>query len=98
MLAAVVGVALAGATDGRAADTGCAAWEVREVVSLSVVPITGRAEVVIAVDGSVKVQDFTLSKPARVVARSEGRASHHARAAVRQGCAGRDHEPSRLAV
>jgi type IV pilus assembly protein PilQ len=29
--------------------------------------MTGRAEVVIAVDGSVDVQDFTLSKPARVV-------------------------------
>ena len=66
MLAAVVGVALAGATDGRAADTDAPRGS-GEVVSLSVVPITGRAEVVIAVDGSVDVQDFTLSKPARVV-------------------------------
>ena len=66
MLAAVVGCALAGATDGRAADTDAPRGS-GEVVSLSVVPITGRAEVVIAVDGSVDVQDFTLSKPARVV-------------------------------
>ncbi|HET6701552.1 MAG TPA: AMIN domain-containing protein [Gemmatimonadaceae bacterium] len=66
MLAAVVGFALAGATDGRAADTDAPRGS-GEVVSLSVVPITGRAEVVIAVDGSVDVQDFTLSKPARVV-------------------------------
>src|SRR5918999_3446001 len=66
MLAAVVGFALAGATDGRAADTDAPRGS-GEVVSLSVVPMTGRAEVVIAVDGSVDVQDFTLSKPARVV-------------------------------
>src|SRR5687768_2646044 len=66
MLAAVVGLALIGATDGRAADTDAPRGS-GEVVSLSVVPITGRAEVVIAVDGSVDVQDFTLSKPARVV-------------------------------
>jgi len=66
MLAAVVGFALVSATDGRAADTDAPRGS-GEVVSLSVVPITGRAEVVIAVDGSVDVQDFTLSKPARVV-------------------------------
>src|SRR5687767_15180851 len=66
MLAAGVGIALMGATDGRAADTDAPRGS-GEVVSLSVVPITGRAEVVIAVDGSVDVQDFTLSKPARVV-------------------------------
>ena len=58
--------ALASATDARAADTDAPRGS-GEVVSLSVVPITGRAEVVIAVDGSVDVQDFTLSKPARVV-------------------------------
>jgi type IV pilus assembly protein PilQ len=66
MLAAVVGIALASATDGRAADTDAPRGS-GEVVSLSVVPMTGRAEVVIAVDGLVDVQDFTLSKPARVV-------------------------------
>jgi type IV pilus assembly protein PilQ len=66
MLAAVIGFALAGATDGRAADTDAPRGS-GEVVSLSVVPITGRAEVVIAVDGLVDVQDFILSRPARVV-------------------------------
>jgi len=38
-----------------------------EVRSLSIVPASGRAEVVVAVDGLVKVQDFTLSAPSRVV-------------------------------
>ncbi|MGI9076553.1 MAG: AMIN domain-containing protein, partial [Gemmatimonadaceae bacterium] len=38
-----------------------------EVTSLSVVSASGRAEVVIAVDGSIDVQDFVLTSPARVV-------------------------------
>ncbi|MFN2400189.1 MAG: AMIN domain-containing protein [Gemmatimonadaceae bacterium] len=38
-----------------------------EVKSLSVVPSTGRAEVIIAVDGSVDIQDFTLGSPPRIV-------------------------------
>ena len=38
-----------------------------EVRALSIVPAGGRAEVVIAVDGSVDVQDFALSGPARIV-------------------------------
>jgi type IV pilus assembly protein PilQ len=66
MLAAAAGFALSSATVARAADTDAPRGS-GEVVSLSVVPMTGRAEVVIAVDGSVDVQDFTLSKPARVV-------------------------------
>lgn len=37
------------------------------VTGLSVVPATGRAEVVIAVDSAVDVQDFTLSSPSRIV-------------------------------
>ncbi|HET7459558.1 MAG TPA: AMIN domain-containing protein [Gemmatimonadaceae bacterium] len=37
------------------------------VTGLSVVPATGRAEVVIAVDSAVSVQDFTLSSPNRIV-------------------------------
>jgi type IV pilus assembly protein PilQ len=66
MLAAVIGFALSSAAVARAADTDAPRGS-GVVVSLSVVPITGRAEVVIAVDGLVDVQDFTLSKPARVV-------------------------------
>jgi len=66
MLAAVIGFALSRATVARAADTDAPRGS-GVVVSLSVVPMTGRAEVVIAVDGSVDVQDFTLSKPARIV-------------------------------
>ncbi|HEU5186154.1 MAG TPA: AMIN domain-containing protein, partial [Gemmatimonadaceae bacterium] len=66
MLAAVIGFALSSAAVARAADTDAPRGS-GEVISLSVVPMTGRAEVVIAVDGSVEVQDFTLSKPARVV-------------------------------
>ncbi|HJR62100.1 MAG TPA: AMIN domain-containing protein [Gemmatimonadaceae bacterium] len=38
-----------------------------EVISLSVVPALGRAEVVINVDGPVDVLDFTLGNPARIV-------------------------------
>lgn len=38
-----------------------------EVKSLSVVPSAGRAEVVIAVDGSVDVDDFSLASPPRIV-------------------------------
>ena len=37
------------------------------VTALSVVPATGKAEVVIAVDNSVDVQDFTLAGPDRIV-------------------------------
>ena len=71
MLAAAAGFALSSATAVRAADTDAPRGS-GEVVSLSVVPMTGRAEVVIAVDGSVDVQDFTLSKPARVVLDLQG--------------------------
>jgi len=38
-----------------------------EVKSLAVVSASGRAEVVIAVDGSVSIQDFSLAAPSRVV-------------------------------
>ena len=38
-----------------------------EVKSLSVVPAAGRAEVVIAVNGAVDVQDFSLTSPPRIV-------------------------------
>lgn len=38
-----------------------------EVRALSVVPASGRAEVIIAVAGTVDVRDFTLESPARIV-------------------------------
>ncbi|MBX6332567.1 MAG: AMIN domain-containing protein [Gemmatimonadaceae bacterium] len=38
-----------------------------EVKALSVVPASGRAEVVVAVDGSVDVVDFALASPPRIV-------------------------------
>lgn len=38
-----------------------------EVRALSIVPASGRAEVVIAVDGSVDVEDFALSDPPRII-------------------------------
>src|SRR4051812_23521574 len=37
------------------------------VVSLSVVPKTGRADVVIRVDGTISYKHFTLSKPDKIV-------------------------------
>jgi len=58
LLAVVVPGALAGAT------TGGRDGEVRGV---SVLPATGKVEVVIDLQGAVQVQDFTLSGPARLV-------------------------------
>ena len=37
------------------------------VTALSILPVTGKADVVIAVDNSVDVQDFTLAGPERIV-------------------------------
>jgi type IV pilus assembly protein PilQ len=37
------------------------------VTSLSILPSTGKAEVVVAIDSSVDVQDFTLTNPDRIV-------------------------------
>ena len=37
------------------------------VTALSVVPAAGRAEVVVAIDGTVDVVDFTLNNPRRIV-------------------------------
>lgn len=37
------------------------------VLSVSVVPATGRAEVVIGIDGAVTIRDFTLRNPDRIV-------------------------------
>lgn len=50
-------------------DAGAAAPSLRAgaVTSVSIVPGTGRAEVVIAIAGDVNIQDFTLTGPARVV-------------------------------
>src|SRR6266540_20400 len=42
------------------------------VRSVSVMPSSGRAEVVIGVDAAVDVQDFTLDSPARVVVDLKG--------------------------
>ncbi|MFL5556859.1 MAG: AMIN domain-containing protein, partial [Gemmatimonadaceae bacterium] len=42
------------------------------VHSVSVVPSSGKAEVVIGVDAVVEVQDFTLDAPARVVVDLKG--------------------------
>src|SRR5919199_3058988 len=43
-----------------------------EVKSLSVVPSSGHAEVVIAVDGSVDIQDFSMASPPRVILDMKG--------------------------
>ena len=49
------------------------------VVSLSVVPRTGRADVVVRVDGSVTFKHFTLAKPDKIVRRSRRRDARAAR-------------------
>jgi type IV pilus assembly protein PilQ len=59
-------IAEARGTGTRSAETRSA--ETRGAVTgVSVVPADGRAEVVIAVDNSIKVQDFALEAPRRVV-------------------------------
>src|SRR5436190_18442473 len=50
------------------------------VISLSVVPTSGRANVVIGVDGAVTVRDFVLRGPDRIVVDITG-----ARLAIRKG-------------
>jgi len=59
-LAIGVGVVLLTAATLNATDDGA-------VVSLSVVPTSGRAQVVIGIDGTVSVKDFTLRSPERIV-------------------------------
>src|SRR5690606_1955415 len=46
--------------------------ETGEVRTLSVIPAAGRAEVIIGVEGTVSVQDFTLGTPPRVVLDVQG--------------------------
>ena len=55
----------AGANVAHATTTG--ETQSGEVKSLAVVSASGRAEVVIAVDNSVSIQDFSLADPSRVV-------------------------------
>ncbi len=56
---------VAGANVAHATTTG--ETQSGEVKSLAVVSASGRAEVVIAVDNSVSIQDFSLADPSRVV-------------------------------
>lgn len=65
----VAAATLLGAAPMRAAMASPAARVLADgaVLSLSVVPATGRAQVVIGVDGDVTVQDFTLHNPDKIV-------------------------------
>jgi type IV pilus assembly protein PilQ len=63
VLAAVAPRALAGTTDGGRDG---------EVRGVSVLPAAGRVEVVIDLQGAVRVRDFTLTNPARLVVDLEG--------------------------
>src|SRR5688500_11279070 len=62
-LAAFLVAAPAGATDPAPRGTTAAT----SVTSVSIVPATGKAEVVIGVAGSVQVEDFILATPSRIV-------------------------------
>ncbi len=68
-VSALIGMTLAAlvaqASVARAATAGVLGGG--EVKSLSVVPAAGRAEVVVAVDGSVDIEDFSLASPPRIV-------------------------------
>jgi type IV pilus assembly protein PilQ len=60
--------ARATATGGRAVvETRKTPAAASAVVSLSVVPTSGRAEVIIGIDGPVQVKDFTLRNPDKIV-------------------------------
>ncbi len=63
-LAAIAAALTIGVRSAAAADTPRAP---SSVTALSVVPAAGRAEVVVAVDGTVDVVDFTLDNPRRIV-------------------------------
>ncbi|MFL5577304.1 MAG: AMIN domain-containing protein [Gemmatimonadaceae bacterium] len=65
--AARPGNAARSADTGREHERGGARGARGVVTALSVVPATGRAELVIAVDTTADVQDFTLSSPSRIV-------------------------------
>src|SRR6476660_6586104 len=57
-----------GAIEGRsAAAPATPTFNDATVVSLSVVPRTGRADVVVRVDGSITFKHFTLVKPDKIV-------------------------------
>ena len=56
------------------------------VHSVSVVPSSGKTEVVIGVNAAVEVQDFTLDSPARVVDRPEGSHASNGPTQLRQEC------------
>lgn len=53
--------------DGTARDGNRGAPRSGSVTAVSVVPATGRAEIVVAVDSAVNVQDFILASPSRIV-------------------------------
>ena len=57
----------AGTRDGRTTAEVPATTPAAAVVSLSVVPTSDRADVVIGVDGPVEVHDFTLPSPNKIV-------------------------------
>ena len=67
------------------------------VRSVSVVPASGRAEIVIGVDASVDVDDFALESPHRVVVDLKGAVLGMA-PTLRSAGARRRHERSRCAV
>ena len=69
-----------------------------EVKSLAVVSASGRAEVVIAVDNSVSIQDFSLADPSRVVLDLKGARLDLTNAAVRSRASRRRDQSSRRAV
>ena len=68
-LSAALTVAANRAAAATTPDDGFAAAAARPgaVTALSILPATGKADVVIAVDNSVDVQDFTLAGPERIV-------------------------------
>src|SRR6476661_9007217 len=69
VLAVIVAAAFAAGPSARPADARPA---VGEVSALSVVPSSGRAELVVGVSGASHVSEFTLASPSRIVIDIDG--------------------------
>src|SRR6476661_2853077 len=69
VLAVIVAAAFAAGPSARPADARPA---VGEVSALSVVPSSGRAELVVGVSGATHVSEFTLASPSRIVIDIDG--------------------------
>ena len=67
VMAVIVASVLVLGLGARPAEARMAEGEVGKVTSLSVIPASGKAEIVVGVAGGIEVRDFTLRSPDRIV-------------------------------